>query len=81
MFGKDIAEQTLEVQRPRVHCKAAIGGPRPFIRWPIPVQFHPVVVCIAQVESLTHAVVACPSNGIPAAITRWRASASAALVG
>ena len=51
------AQQPLEIEPPREHRELAVGGPRPLLLRPIPIQLDAVLVGIAQVQRLADAVV------------------------
>ena len=43
---------------PREHRQTAVGRARPFCLWPVPIQLDAVLVGVAKVKSLTHAMIA-----------------------
>ena len=51
------SDQSLHVERPRIHREAAGSVFRPLTLRPVPVQFESVAVGIPQVERLAHSVV------------------------
>ena len=50
-------QKSVEVQGPCEHRQPSIGRARPVGSWTIPIQLDAVLVGVAKVKSLTHAVV------------------------
>ena len=75
-------QEVVDVETPGDHGEVSIRRPRPAFPRAVPVQLDAVLVRIAQVQGLAHAVIAKRRRGgSRPAKTRRRASASAARVG
>lgn len=56
-IGRSLGKQRVQIKRAGEHGELAVGRARPVVRVPIPIQFHAVVVRIAQVNRLAHPVI------------------------
>ena len=55
----------MQIQRPSVHRQLPVRRSRPQLLWPVAIQFHAVLIRIAQVNRFAHAMVRCPIQRDP----------------
>jgi hypothetical protein len=53
-------EQGVEVESVSVHLGSAVGGAGPLVLRSVPAKFQPIIVRVAEIEGLAHAMVARP---------------------
>ena len=55
---RSFSQQPPQVERFRVHRQSALGISRPRLSGTVPIQLHPVIIAVAEVQSFTHAMIA-----------------------